>query len=566
VTRYRNLASALLVLTAIAFSNMAVALADPRREGPTASTSDGPVRGILKDGVNQFLGIPYAAPPVGDLRWRPPQPPKKHGLLDATQFASPCPQVTSLGVFAGPASINEDCLYLNIFTTGGKNKPVLVWVHGGGHFDGTGNDYDGTKLATSPSSPTVVVTINYRVGLFGFLSESHLNAEGHLWGNYGLLDNFAALKWVKANIAAFGGDPNNVTLAGQSAGAWNTTAAVVSPLARGLFQRAIMQSYPVSNLFTAAASNPGLSSAATALQRGNDFAAAANCSTAACLRKLSPARILQLQGTPNSTGSYRITPVVDGTIIPAQPAVAWASGQYNKMPIMGGATKDDNSTFNESTREYFSSPQAPLTADQYTSLVNGTYVPPLYLSGTAAKVLAQYPPGANPQVAYGRSFTDPGNCRALHSLKLLAASNGRYGVYGYDFTYRNAPWYFPKMPNPQEPTGNFMARAAHTIDIQFLFDNWHGGQLGVNLDQTTGQPRELQGSELTLSRQLVAAWTNFAKTGNPNGTGAPVWPAFKATTGSFLNEDIQNSTETEAQYRTAYQCDFWDPLMLYPTN
>ena len=156
--------------------------------------------------MNQFLGIPYAAPPVGDLRWMPPQPPEKHDLLDATKYANTCAQITELGVFAGPPSISEDCLYLNIFTTGveGPPKPVMVWIHGGGNVDGESNDYDASKLATGGpnGTPTVVVTLNYRLGLLGFLSETHLNSEGHLWGNYGILDQQAALRWVQANIAS----------------------------------------------------------------------------------------------------------------------------------------------------------------------------------------------------------------------------------------------------------------------------------------------------------------------------------------------------------------------------
>ena len=141
-----------------------------------------------------------------------------------------------------------------------------------------------------------------------------------------------------------------------------------------------------------------------------------------------------------------------------------------------------------------------------------------------------------------------------------------FGMYGYDFTYQNAPYYFPQMPNAHSPTGHFQALAYHTIDIQFLFVDCHGGNLGVNLDQTSGQPRELQGAEITLSDQLVAAWTNFAKTGNPNGTGAPVWPVFTSGSATFLQQDIPNATETETQYRTNYQCDFWDPLLTYPTS
>jgi para-nitrobenzyl esterase len=531
--------------------------------GPTVNTTDGPVRGFVREGVRTFLGIPYAAPPVGDLRWMPPEPAEPHALLDATEFGNTCPQVTTLGAFAGPANTTEDCLYLNVFTTGLKgSKPVIVWIHGGGNVTGETNDYDGSKLATGGpnGAPTVVVTLNYRMGLFGFLSQDDLNAEGLLWGNYGILDIQAALRWVQDNIAAFGGDPNNVTLGGQSAGSADTAANQISPLAEGLFHRAIYQSPPIATFLVGASG-----SAETALQRGNDFAAAAGCSDAACLRSLSAERILQLQGTPNANGPYVTGTFVDGTIIPVQPHVAWSNGQYNKTPIMGGATKEE-STFGESIRQYFAPGFALLTAEEYTARVNATYVPPLYVEGAAAQVLAKYPPGTNPQATYERSFTDPGKCRGLHVLELQAASNADNAVWGYDFTYQTAPYYFPKMPNPATPSGNFLAKASHTIDIQFLFPNWHGGNLGVNLDQFTGQPRELQGAEITLSDQLVAAWTNFAATGNPNGAGAPEWPEFTAGSPAFLQQDIPNATETEAQYRAAYQCDFWDPLLVYPTN
>src|SRR6478672_7457948 len=183
-----------------------------KANGPTVSTGDGPVRGFVENGVNKFLGIPYAAPPVGNLRWMPPQAPAKHGLLDATEFANTCPQVTELGAFAGPSSTTEDCLYLNVFTTGtSPAKPVLVWIHGGGNVDGETNDYDASKLG---KNGIVVVTINYRMGLFGFIASSELGNAG----NYGVLDQQAALRWVQANVAAFGGDPNKVTLGGQSAG------------------------------------------------------------------------------------------------------------------------------------------------------------------------------------------------------------------------------------------------------------------------------------------------------------------------------------------------------------
>lgn len=557
MTRYRKLFSTFILLVAAAIPG-GVALAAPAG-GSTVNTTDGPVRGSVKNGVNTFLGIPYAAPPVGDLRWMPPRPPKQHDLLNATEFGNTCPQVTTLGAFSGPTSTTEDCLYLNVFTTGlGGSKPVIVWIHGGGYVTGSSNDYDASKLATGGpnGTPAVVVTINHRLGLFGFLSQDDLNAEGHPSGNYGILDIQAALRWVKDNIAAFGGDPTRVTLGGQSAGSGATAANVISPLAEGLFHRAINQSSPVS----------AFASTDTALSNGNAFAEAAGCSDAACLRALSATRILQLQGSPNANGPYVTGVFVDGTVVPRQAVPAWRSGQYNKMPIMGGATKEE-STFGESIREYFSGPpQEPLTAEEYTDRVNTTYIPPLYVEDAAAQVLNKYPPGPNPQATYERAFTDPGKCRGLHVLNLQAASNGGNGVYGYDFTYQNAPYYFPEMPNPQNPSGNFLAKASHTIDIQFLFNNWHGGQLGVNLDQTSGQPRELQGDEVILSDQLVAAWTNFAATGNPNGTDAPEWPEFTAAAPTFLKQDIPVSTETGAAYSAAYQCDFWNPLMVYLTE
>src|SRR3954471_3365972 len=297
------------------------AAVDARR--PRVRTTEGPVRGFVKNGVSEFLGIPYAAPPVGALRWRPPQP---HDSWDktrnATAYGPNCAQTTTLGVFAGPASISEDCLYLNVFTrrvrhAGARSRPVLVWIHGGGNFDGESNDYDGSKLATGRrygGSNTVVVTLNYRLGLLGYLAHAALDSEGHLFGNYGIMDIQAALRWVQRNIAAFGGNPNRVALGGQSAGASDTGANVISPLSIGLFQRAIFQSSPTSTF-------PPLS---VALSRGERFAKAAGCpgnaaAPAGCLRALSVPQILELQGTANASGPYVNGPMVDGTVIPIRP-------------------------------------------------------------------------------------------------------------------------------------------------------------------------------------------------------------------------------------------------------
>jgi para-nitrobenzyl esterase len=564
--RYRNLSTTLMLLTATTLAGVAMAapggIPGPnpdapgqikKANGPTVSTGDGPVQGFVQNGAITFLGIPYAAPPTGALRWKPPAPPAHHALLDATQFASSCPQVTELGAFAGPATTNEDCLYLNVFTPSLKgSNAVLVWIHGGGNVDGETADYDASKEATGGplGTPTVVVTINYRLGLFGFLSEQHLNAENGNgnWGNYGILDQQAALRWVKANIAAFGGDPTRVALGGQSAGAQDTGANVLSPGAAGLFNRAIYESSPLASLTTAA----------VALTRGNNFAAAAGCSDSACLRNLTAARILQLQGTPNANGPYVTGPFFDGTIIAHQPETAWITGAYNHMPTMGGAVRDEGN-FGLSITEYFSGPpQVALTAAQYNT-------------NNSPAVLAVYPLsnyGGNAEYAQDRVSTDRGKCSGLHVLNLWAPA---IPTYGYDFTYQNSPYYFPQMPNPLSPTGYFQPLAYHTSDIQYQFYHWHGGNLGVNINQgaispALNQPRELQGAEVTLSDQLVAAWTNFTATGNPNGTGAPVWSVFTAGTGPFLAQDIPNTAESVPAFRTFYHCDFWDTQITYPTD
>jgi para-nitrobenzyl esterase len=518
---------------------------DSRQGGLVVQTAEGPVSGLVNNGVHEFKGIPYAAPPIGELRWRPPQPVAHwQEPLDATAYANTCPQVTEFGAFAGPSSITEDCLYLNVFSTGnsGKKKPVIVWIHGGGNIDGESNDFDGSELATGGPNgeETVVVTINYRLGLFGFISNPALNSEGHPWGNYGILDQQAALRWVQRNIRAFGGDPTNVTLGGQSAGARDTTANLLSPLAAGLFQRAILESYPEISWVTAE----------TMLAVGVAFGEAGGCpganaaaATAACLRQLSAARILQLQGTPNASSplAAQVGLFPDGTIVPVQPGAGWTTGQFNHMPIMTGLVRDE-ANFGIGITEYFSGPpQVPMTEAQY-------------LASVSSATLAQYPLanyGNNPQLAYDRATTDPIACTTLRILQFIGP---QVPTYGYEFTYQSAPYYFPEMPG-------FQPLAAHTIDIQFLFPSYHGGNLGVNLDQVSGQPRELNAQETQLSDELVAAWTKFAKYGNPNGAGNSPWSQFTANSQTLLAENIPSSPYSAAQFYTDHKCDYWFPAL-----
>lgn len=548
----RILARAALAALLLAAGALGHSVSADEASTPTISTATGPVSGIVKGGVNEFLGIRYAAPPVGDLRWKPPQAPAAWSqTLQATKFGNTCPQITELGVFAGPVSTTEDCLFLNVFTTKlgeAAKAPVLLWIHGGGLFDGESNDYDASKLAKGgPSGPTVVVTINYRLGLFGYFGHPAIDAEGHNFGNYGLMDQQAALRWIKQNIAAFGGDPDNVTVGGQSAGSTSTAAAVISPLSKGLFERAIFQSGP---LLTVAP-------VSLAETYGSQFADAAHCGTgkdaaaASCLRGLTVQQILALQGTASGNGPYVTGLIVDGTVLPVAADTAWSTGQFNHMPIMNGTVRDEGA-FTASINELFF---GPLTASQFQGFMTKTYDgpagasfgPPNYPMGTTAAVLKQYPASDFPSasVAYVAALTDPMACRARHLNQALA---GQVPLWAYEFDVRDAPWYFPPL--------SFPSGAAHTIDIQFLFPGWSGGPLG--------RSHPLSQAEQRLSDELVAAWTNFMYSGNPNGKGNAPWPQYAKGNEVYFSQNLPNSsTKAEAVFADQHKCAFWDGVLVY---
>jgi para-nitrobenzyl esterase len=554
--RKTNLISGLAVALGTLCASWSGAAATPdqtteRKLSPVVETKEGPVQGFISNGVAKFLGIPYAEPPVGNLRW---QPPKDHApwtkVLEATEFAPICALITTLGVFSGAPNNNEDCLYLNVFTPDDLNPsarlPVIVWIHGGGNVDGETPGYDGSKLASQGKA--VVVTMAYRLNLMGFLAHPALDNEGHLFGNYGILDQQAVLKWVERNIARFGGDTDNVTVGGQSAGAVDTGLHMVSPLAAGLFHRGICQSFCMGFR---------LPTKAAAETTGIAFAVAAGCGSgsgpdvAQCLRNLTAARVEELAGTASTQGKF-ITGrgLVDGQIIPDQPLMLFTNGRFNHVPLMNGNTSDETN-FGLAITEYFSNTanalRTPPTAEQYLSYVNTTYAPPAYPSGTAAKVLAIYPLSdfKSPHLAWDRVGTDAGICNQRRLDKILAP---QIPVYAYEFADKTAPFYFPDMPGIE-------ALAYHTADIQYLFPLWHGGPLGI--------PHPLNPQQTMLSDQLVSAWTNFARTGNPNGAGNHPWPRYTASaeTPAWLIQDLPDlSTLTDGQYAALRHCDFWDSV------
>jgi para-nitrobenzyl esterase len=512
-------------------------------------TSNGALQGFIKDNVAQFRGIPYAAPPVGNLRWRPPEPPASwSGVRDATQFGNICLQVTTLGPFAGPANDNEDCLYLNVYSpdlhpASHDLLPVFVWIHGGGNVDGGSNDYDGSKLATQ--GHVVVVTINYRLGLLGFMSHPAIDAEGHLFSNYGILDQQAALVWVKNNIRNFGGDKNNVTLGGQSAGSVDTESNVISPLAKGLFHRAIFESVLLEP-----------TPLATAEANGVAFAVAAGCgsgtdaATAACLRALSAESIFTLSGTPSTEARYETQITIDGTVLPGRFTALIENAQFNHMPIMSGWTEDEQN-FSLGITEYFSGPpRVPASVANYEARIAAFGTNPSYPPGTEAQAQALYPLAnyATPQLALDAIGTDSTACAQRHTNQLLAP---QVRLYEYEFDDRTAPSYFPVMPG-------FLPLAYHTSDIQYLFPGWHGGPEGIE--------HPLNSLQEFLSDELVEAWTSFARTGNPNGHGNFPWPRFedKPNEPGVLSESIPNLyTFTDAEISERHKCVFWDSISNY---
>ena len=560
------------LVLAVTASLTASAWANPPTPYPV-QTKQGPVQGFAKNGIMEFLGIPYAAPPVGNLRWMPPvEHAPWSNVLQATAYGPTCAQVTTLGVFAGPANNNADCLDLNIFTPAinrgnafghERKRPVFVWIHGGGNVDGESNDYDGSKLAAQGN--TVVVTFNYRLGLLGFFAHPAIDAEGHLFGNYGILDQQMVLKWVRDNIGQFGGDPGNVTVGGQSAGSEDTESNVISPLSAGLFHHAIFESVTFEP-----------STLAAAEATGTAFAVAAGCGSATtpavaqCLRNLSVAQIMALEGTAAASGPYVLSTgmIEDGQVLPSESYVsAIKAGHFNHMPILSGTTEDEL-TFSLAIEEYFENPRAPFTAANYTAQINSytgpesPYGTANYPAGTPAAVAAHYPLSAysTPELALDRIETDPLVCDHRNTNRLFAA---QVPVYAYEFRDRTAPSYFPAMPGLQ-------MLAYHTGDIQYLFPLYHGGPAGI-IHQLNSQQEQ-------LSNELVAAWTNFAWTGDPNGRVNLVanddaswqnnrWTLYTPQypdAPSILSENIPAlSTFSDAQFAAAHQCNFWDSILTY---
>jgi para-nitrobenzyl esterase len=470
-------------------------------EGPTATTPSGTLRGVAGDGVTAFLGVPYAAPPVGDLRWRAPAPfAPWQGVRDATAKGPACPQ--SRGTLLGSAPTSEDCLTLNVWTPSGapgstQRLPVMVFVHGGGFTAGTvaGREYDGDALARRG---VVLVNFNYRLGQLGFLAHPALAAEDSTHrsaGNYGLLDQQAALRWVQTHIASLGGDPNNVTLFGESAGSISVCAQMASPLARGLFHKAISQSGPCSFVLTPQRDIPAAPMLQSAESLALRFAREAGCEatpTAACLRALPVDRVLTAAPTPVELTRFgaRYQPNIDGHVLPEMPWVSFLAGRVARVPLMAGTNRDEGTVFTLTT---------PITTeDAYRAAVR-RLVP-----GHEDEVLnTLYPPAMFPSInaAFNAFLADAAFICPARDLARQYADAGQ-PVFLYHFTHETQIGMLLRL-------GVF-----HSAELPFVFGNFTG---------LFSLPRRRR----PVIDITQGYWTRFAATGaNPNGMGAVTWPRF----------------------------------------
>jgi len=488
---------------------------------PVVATADGTVRGQAVAATDEFLGIPYAAPPVGALRWQPPRPPAPwHGIRAATSYAPHCPQPSST---FGQASTSEDCLYLNVFTPAtnkARNLPVMVWVHGGSLRTGESNDYNPAELVRHG---VVVVTINYRLGALGFLADAALaGRRGGPSGNYGLMDQQAALRWVQRNIRGFGGDPGDVTLFGESAGGLSTLAQLASPGARGLFQRAIVESgtYQLTQQPLAAAEAAGQAFAAKAGCATNTASAK---NTAACLRGLPVSTILA------NEDPVGYTPDVDGAVLTQSIKTALARGQFNRVPVVIGTNHDEYRLF----VAVFQFLGQRVTAANYQSMIASTLGVSAAIAG---KIAAQYPLSRypSPPVALGAVGTDA--IFACHGLTAEESLARYVPTYAYEFNDENAPELF--LPPVGFPYG-----AAHASELPYLFS-----------PTTISRPIGLSAAQQQLAAAMKQDWTNMAKTGIP----AAGWPKFSRASQQMLSL-VPPTPQVETDFATQHHCAFWAP-------
>ena len=480
----------------------------------TVKTAQGTVHGkTVNDGMARaFLGLPFAAPPLGDLRWKAPQPPAHwSGVRDATSFAARCAQWSIWADYifqdAGPS---EDCLYLDVYTPVAVHPahplPVMVWIHGGAYIAGASSE---PRYSNSPlvDRGVVLVNINYRMGVFGFLASEDLRREGGgAAGNYGLMDTVAALRWVRTNIARFGGDPNNVTIFGESAGSFAVSTLMASPQAQGLFQKVIGESgAPFGSVLA-------VDPVEVRAPRDQAWVESLGVKSLAELRAMSTSQLIE---AARKKGTIGFSPVIDGRLLTEAVPKTYAAGKQAHVPLLAGWNRDERAgTLSKG-----------MTAEKWKAFATGHY------GAHADEFLAVYPGKTDAEAVTSADAYTTDQFLGIGTWQWIEAQTetGEAPVYRYHFE-------LPAPPSEMHPEGKY---AWHSDDLEYVF-----GTLDVRRG-SVWRPEDRK-----LTEEMMDYWTNFAKTGDPNGPGLPEWPRYDKT-GAVMHlerETHASPDTTRAQY------------------
>lgn len=517
----RWLAPLTVLLTAVALGTLALAgtstAAPSSSTTPTlrVTTASGALQGELAQGSRAFLGVPFAAPPVNERRFAAPQPVASwSGVRDATKQGPACVQFQPTGVRNEQAT-SEDCLYLDVYTPPlakpGSKLPIVLFIHGGGSTQGSGVLYGGQRFSTLTNS--IFVSINYRLGAYGSLALPQLDGNG----DFAFLDQLAALKWMKGNATAFGGDPGNITIDGQSAGSMAVCNMLASPMAKGLFQGAILESTPC---------NLGTPTLTSAQADGQKYATAAGCpdpaTVVACLRSAWTPNLVATFQTQRAGGLASGTPA-----LPLAPKDAIAAGKWNKVPVIVGSNRWEYKLQDVA--------YANMTADEYTAAITNSY------GANAPAVLWKYPL-ANydaPFYAYAAVGTDAN--KACASYALASTLGTQVATFQYEFDDPTSPTLFGF-----QPPGIDMSSA-------------HSGELAYLWNFTLGD-KPLTSTQLALGKQMDRYWGAFATTGNPAVRSQVVWPAVTSSNHPVIGLHPTGNTVSTTVFQTEHNCAFWSRI------